>query len=28
MVEQPSFIVDPDPQNNCGDATVKVVGKR
>jgi uncharacterized protein DUF11 len=28
MVEQPGFIVDPDPQNNCGDATVKVVGKR
>jgi Domain of unknown function DUF11 len=28
MVEQPGFIVDPEPQNNCGDATVKVVGKR
>jgi hypothetical protein len=28
MVEQPGFIVDPNPQNNCGDATVKVVGKR
>jgi uncharacterized repeat protein (TIGR01451 family) len=28
MVEQPGFIVDPDPQNNCAAATVKVVGKR
>jgi len=28
IVEQPGFIVDPDPQNNCGHATVKVVGKR
>jgi uncharacterized repeat protein (TIGR01451 family) len=28
MVEQPGFIIDPDPQNNCAAATVKVVGKR
>jgi hypothetical protein len=28
MVEQPGFIIDPDPQNNCATATVKVVGKR
>jgi uncharacterized repeat protein (TIGR01451 family) len=28
MVEQPGFIVDPDPQNNCAAATVKIVGKR
>ena len=28
MVEQPGFITDPNPQNNCADATVKVVGKR
>jgi uncharacterized repeat protein (TIGR01451 family) len=28
MVEQPGFIIDPDPQNNCAAATVKVVGMR
>jgi hypothetical protein len=27
MVEQAGFIIDPDPQNNCAAATVKVVGK-
>jgi uncharacterized repeat protein (TIGR01451 family) len=27
MVEQEAFI-DPNPQNNCADATVKIVGKR
>jgi hypothetical protein len=27
MVEQPGLITDPDPQNNCADATVKIVGK-
>jgi uncharacterized repeat protein (TIGR01451 family) len=28
MVEQPGFIDDPDPANNCAAATVKIVGKR
>lgn len=28
MVEQLGFIIDPDPQNNCAAAAVKVVGKR
>jgi Domain of unknown function DUF11 len=28
MVQQPDFFIDPTPENNCGDATVKVVGKR
>jgi uncharacterized protein DUF11 len=28
MVEQPALITDPDPQNNCATATVKIVGRR
>ena len=28
VVEQPGFINDPNPANNCADATVKIVGKR
>lgn len=28
MVEQPGFIDDPNPANNCAAATVKIVGKR
>jgi uncharacterized repeat protein (TIGR01451 family) len=28
MVEQPGFIDDPDPANDCATASVKIVGKR
>jgi uncharacterized repeat protein (TIGR01451 family) len=28
MVEQAGFVIDPDSQNNCAAATVKIVGKR
>jgi uncharacterized repeat protein (TIGR01451 family) len=28
MVEFPDVVIDPNPQNNCADATVKIVGKR